>query len=294
MTSDRSSSRQDVGSAYDGSSAVYRLLTLSGWGPALLNLGYHRRIPIIGSIAAAQRRLVEKAVRLLDVRPLQQVLDIACGRGESSAMIAALHPDAYVAGVDLLAENVRHAMTSFAENPRLSFRVGDAMQLELGNESIDRIACIEAAFHFPDRARFLAESFRVLRPGGRLVVVDFAWETNAGHDRRNDAATRLVRKVWQWDDFFSIDDYHRAAGEAGLLLTAEHDWSARVTGGMQARFRLVSALGNSAAGRALLRILYPSYSGVTPAEWREIAQAAQAHEHVQQYSRYMVFVFDKP
>lgn len=42
----------------------------------------------------------------------------------------------------------------------------------------DIIFCIEAAFHF-DRAAFLASAAQVLKPGGRLVVVDFAWRESA-------------------------------------------------------------------------------------------------------------------
>src|SRR5262245_61929687 len=83
--------------SYDGSEPVFRLLRLETAGAALMNLGYFGLrgplavLNILRSLGKAQRRLVMKSVELLQVSDRHNVLDVACGRGESSYIIQCLH-----------------------------------------------------------------------------------------------------------------------------------------------------------------------------------------------------------
>lgn len=292
--------RLDVKSSYDGSNCVYRLLRMETWGPSLMNLGYYRFGGILSILnygsnqELAQRRLVIKAIKLLNVGRRHRVLDVACGRGKSSFMVSCINPEASVIGVDLLDRNVHIAETLFDHQDRLTYQCGNAMSLNFPDESFDRVMCLEAAFHFPDRAQFLKEAFRVLRPGGKLVVVDFAWNTDAHRRHRDDAETRLVRHIWQWDDMYSISDYHKFAADAGFTSNCTQNWSSRVSTAIQRLFEFVSRLGNSSWGRKLLNLRNPMYQSFSTEDWRDIDRAVKAHKHVRQKTSYMAFVFDKP
>lgn len=289
-----------VGATYDGSTAVYRLLRLEAWGSPLMNLGYYAFggplavLNVLAEVPAAQHRLVLRSVGLLDVQPEHQVLDVACGRGTSSYILSCLHPQASVVGLDLVPGHVAAARTLYGNARELSYAAGDAMLLDYPDGSFDRLMCLEAAFHFPDRGQFLREAFRVLRPGGRLVVVDFAWNTDADRARRDDPETRLVRQIWHWEDFSSIPEYERLATRAGLSTSAREDWSSRVTRPIQAKLRCVSVLARSKAGRRFLLWKNPLFRSFSPADWEACTAAVSAHDHVQRHSKYMAFAFSKP
>jgi MPBQ/MSBQ methyltransferase len=288
-----------VHASYDGSNVVFRLLRMDTWGPSLMNLGYYRFrrslafLNLFTNLGIAQRRLVIKSIDLLGVRTGHCVLDVACGRGKSSFIMQCLHPGASVIGLDLLDHQIQVAKTLFDQVQNLSYVAGNAMALDFPDDSFDRVMCLEAAFHFPDRGRFLDEAYRVLRPGGRLVVVDFAWTTDGERLHRDDPETLLVREVWQWNDLFSVPDYHREGTACGFHLLSSHDWTRSVTQPIQAMFDWLTTLGNSRLGRRFLLWKNPLYRCFSNDDWGQLASAVRAHHHVHRYSKYMAFVFEK-
>lgn len=289
----------DVATSYDGSNVVLRLLRLGTWGPALMNLGYHQFcgpfafLNALTNLETAQQRLVFKSLLLLKIQGRHNVLDIACGRGKSTFMVHALNPEAQVVGLDFLDCNVQIARTLYAQIGNLSYTIGNAMALDFPDGSFDRVMCLEAAFHFHDRALFLREAARVLRPGGRLLVVDFAWNTDADRSHRDDPETRLVRDVWQWDDIYSIPEYQNVAVASGFRVVSRNDWTRQVTSPIQSVFECVSSLGNRHWGRQFLQWSNPLYRSFSAEDWRDIAHAVRAHRHVRRHSKYMAFVFEK-
>jgi len=289
-----------VATAYDGSNATFRLFQAGGGCELLMNLDwfpYPRPLSLlnlVADMAQAEIRLVTKSAALLNPQAGDAVLDVACGRGKSSYMIAQLYPGCTVTGLDLLPENIQVARTLYGDSPRLSYVVGDAMDLRLADRWFDRVHCLEAAFHFPDRARFLREAYRVLRDGGSAVVADFAWKTSEGHRLRDAQPARRVRQDWQWDDFSSIEEYRQAARDAGFEIQSCRDWTRHVSKPIVLRFNVAAWLGQRKWGRRLLAWLYPLSRGTSHADWREVEISAQASRRFARHYVYMAFVFKKP
>lgn len=104
----------------------------------------------------------------------QRILDVGCGTGYLARILAAVvTPSGHVTGVDPSAAMVEHARRRSPGN--CTFLVGEGQNLPFPDGSFDAVVSTLAVHHIPAEARprALREMFRVLRPGGRLVVAEF-------------------------------------------------------------------------------------------------------------------------
>ncbi len=165
-------------------------------------------------LGEAARRLVERhlsADAASEASEVSLVLDIGCGLGAATAMMARHYPNAVVLGLNI---SLTQAVYAACRAPGGHFVVMDGARLGIASERADRIHCIEAAFHFDSRDDFFAEVDRVLRPGGRAFVSDILFRKGFG-----DAIP--ARNIWTGEA-----EYRACCARAGLVVEALCDITA--------------------------------------------------------------------
>lgn len=110
-------------------------------------------------------------------RPLRRVLDLGCGTGVGTLAVARQLPNTtQVIGLDLTPQMIKraqaHQQAEQPGDPRVRFLVGDAARTGFLNGSVDVVMGNSFLYLLPDPAAVLREIHRILRPGGRLVLME--------------------------------------------------------------------------------------------------------------------------
>lgn len=102
-----------------------------------------------------------------------QVLDLGCGTGEFAGRLASRWPALVIRGYDLFPRYVALAREAYPaeQHPRLTFEVGDALDLDEPAGMAEVVTLRHFLHALPDPDAVLAESFRVLRPGGLVYTL---------------------------------------------------------------------------------------------------------------------------
>ncbi|RMH38957.1 MAG: bifunctional demethylmenaquinone methyltransferase/2-methoxy-6-polyprenyl-1,4-benzoquinol methylase UbiE [Deltaproteobacteria bacterium] len=123
------------------------------------------------------RRWRKKTIRALDLSPGQRVLDLATGTADLAIAVARACPGVTVVGVDpsegMLAVGARKVARAGVAD-RVTLRTGDAQRLDAADDSFDAACMAFGIRNVPDRPRALREIARVVRPGGRVAILELS------------------------------------------------------------------------------------------------------------------------
>jgi demethylmenaquinone methyltransferase/2-methoxy-6-polyprenyl-1,4-benzoquinol methylase len=116
-----------------------------------------------------------RAVELAEVEPGSRVIDVATGTGDlAAALVAAVMPGGEVVGCDFSEAMLSRAR---AKVPAAAFDLADALELPYADDEFDAATVGFGARNFGDLARGIEEMVRVVRPGGRVVILEITTPT---------------------------------------------------------------------------------------------------------------------
>lgn len=167
----------------------------------------------------------------------RDVLDLGCGIGGASAVLAGELGAARVLGIDVEPDSLEQA-ARLVEDAGLAERVSLELvtpgPLPLPDEAFDAIFTKDVFCHVPDKPALLAEAFRVLRPGGVFACGDWV-EGEGGPETRDsrpayeDWAARLAKSglIFHFDPLSVYEAGLKAAGFGAVQVRDHSAWSER-------------------------------------------------------------------
>ncbi len=113
--------------------------------------------------------------------PSQKVLDVAIGTADLTLEMLSRKKANTVVGLDLSAEMMKIGEQKVAEKgyaEKVRFDLGSAQEMPYNGDAFDAVTCAYGVRNFANLDEGLGEMFRVMKPGGQLIILEFSYPTN--------------------------------------------------------------------------------------------------------------------
>ncbi len=124
--------------------------------------------------------VAKQVIADMKLRPGERVLDLGCGNGWATRLIAQASPGVQAIGIDASPKMIERAEALHSLTIRARYEVGAFEKLDFKDAFFDRIFSMEALYYASDLGAAVRECWRVLKPGGSLeTLVDYYAESTA-------------------------------------------------------------------------------------------------------------------
>ncbi|CAG9467060.1 unnamed protein product [Pedinophyceae sp. YPF-701] len=203
------------------------------WGEHI-HLGYYneeerKRGYLKKDFKVAKKDFVDEMLRFAGcAKEPKTILDVGCGIGGTTRILAKKFPNAKCVGITLSPNQVQRA-TELAKEQGLTnveFRVMNALEMEFEPNQFDLVWGCESGEHMPDKKAYVDEMARVLAPGGSLVIA--CWCQREEGDRPFTQAEKdelqFLYDEWAHPFFISKELFAKYCADTGLSQIVDEDW----------------------------------------------------------------------
>jgi ubiquinone/menaquinone biosynthesis C-methylase UbiE len=156
------------------------------------------------------RPVGEQAIAKLNLRPDARVLDVGCGSGWASRLMAEQASEGSVTGIDISDSMIQVARESSQSYANITYQIASAESLPFAENEFSDAFSMESLYYYADMSKALAEIQRVLKPGGLFVnVVDLYQENVPSHQWIEQLAVPV--------QLLSIEQYRTLFTQAGFV-----------------------------------------------------------------------------
>lgn len=220
--------QQQIQQFYDASSSLWEQI----WGEHMHHGYYGADGNIKKERRQAQIDLIEELLQWSGVQQADNILDVGCGIGGSSLYLAQKF-NAKVTGITLSPVQASRAAERAKEAnlaTEASFQVADAQNMPFADNSFDLVWSLESGEHMPDKTKFLQECYRVLKPGGKFIMVTWCHRSTEHGALSNDEKQHLanIYRVYCLPYVISLPEYVKIAQTLPLQNMQTADWSKAV------------------------------------------------------------------
>jgi ubiquinone/menaquinone biosynthesis C-methylase UbiE len=113
-----------------------------------------------------------KIVKLLNPKTNSSLLDVGCGSGILIKKLLLLNRNMKLYGLDITPKMVEITKMKFKNDLLVEITLGSAIKMPYKDNSFDYVTCASSFHHHPDPTLSIKEMVRVLKPGGRLIILD--------------------------------------------------------------------------------------------------------------------------
>jgi tocopherol O-methyltransferase len=180
----------------------------------------------------AQIDLIEELLNWAGIEGAENILDVGCGIGGSSLYLAAKF-QAQATGITLSPVQAARATERAKEaglSGRSQFLVANAQAMPFDDNSFDLVWSLESGEHMPDKTKFMQECYRVLKPGGTLIMVTWCHRPTDETPLTADEQKHLedIYRVYCLPYVISLPEYEAIARQLPLNNIRTADWSVAV------------------------------------------------------------------
>ncbi len=224
---------QNIREFYDASSGLWEQI----WGEHMHHGYYGRGGNYKLERRQAQIELIEELLLWAGYNQNQKpqnIIDVGCGIGGSTLYLAKKF-GSQATGITLSPVQAARATERASQadlESQVRFEVANALDMPFEEETFDLVWSLESGEHMPDKTKFIAECYRVLKPGGKIILATWCHrETNSlAGDLTPDEIAHLkeIYRVYCLPYVISLSEYRTIALDCGFQDLIADDWSMAV------------------------------------------------------------------